>query len=145
MKPRSTTTANRWVISRARDAKLAVLEWDAGRGALRPSSLHYFEGDPALRAQRTVFARPPVVRTDPQVTDSVMLTGHDLCASIPHQSLQRDGMWLRSTCHDICCTRWHGPSILSIFEQWTDLINSSSGSLPSRIFPRLHMQRCVWL
>ena len=32
----------------ARDAKLAVLEWDAGSSALRPSSLHYFEGDPGL-------------------------------------------------------------------------------------------------
>jgi len=89
-----------------------VLEWDADRGALRPSSLHYFEGDPGLRAQRTVFARPPVVRTDPQVTDGVMLTGHDVFKSMAHQLPQKDGMWLRSTRHVICCMRWRGPDML---------------------------------
>ena len=36
---------------RDRDAKLAVLEWDPEHGALRPSSLHYFESDPALRSR----------------------------------------------------------------------------------------------
>jgi hypothetical protein len=50
-----------------RDAKLAVLEWDPEHSTLRPSSLHYFESDPALRGRCTVFARPPLARSDPQV------------------------------------------------------------------------------
>lgn len=32
-----------------RDAKVAVVEWDEQQHCLRNSSLHSFEGDPALR------------------------------------------------------------------------------------------------
>ncbi len=37
-----------------REAKLSVLEWDAGSFCLRVSSLHSFEGEPALRQGATV-------------------------------------------------------------------------------------------
>ncbi|KAG2481891.1 hypothetical protein HYH03_019150, partial [Edaphochlamys debaryana] len=47
-------------------AKVSVLEWDPSRHALRTSSLHCFEGDPAaLREGRQVAAMPPRVATDP--------------------------------------------------------------------------------
>ncbi len=119
---------------RARDAKLAVLEWDAERGALRPSSLHYFEGDPGLRAQRTVFARPPVVRTDPQVFDGEMLTDHVICRSMPHQSPDGKRGWLRSTCHVIHSPWWHELNKLAAAQLRTNL--SSSGTT-ARLQPGL--------
>jgi len=50
-----------------RDAKLVVLEWDNDRERLRSSSLHYFEGDAALRGGRTVFPYGPRAVADPLV------------------------------------------------------------------------------
>ena len=46
-----------------RDAKLSVLHWDAGRGELAPSSLHYFEGDASLKQGREVFPQAPLAVT----------------------------------------------------------------------------------
>jgi cleavage and polyadenylation specificity factor subunit 1 len=37
------------LVIAVRDAKLAVIEWDAEQHCLRNGSLHSFEGDPALR------------------------------------------------------------------------------------------------
>jgi hypothetical protein len=48
-----------------RDAKLSVVEWDPAQQSLRTSSLHSFEGDPALRGGRTSFP-PPRLAADPQ-------------------------------------------------------------------------------
>ena len=50
-----------------RDAKLSVLEWDAAADSFATSSLHYFEGDAALRGGRRLFARGPKAATDLQV------------------------------------------------------------------------------
>ncbi len=44
-----------------------MLQWDDERAALVTSSLHYFEGDTALRAGRTVFPQGPLAVTDPLV------------------------------------------------------------------------------
>ncbi len=52
----------------SREAKLSVLYWDEEAAELAPSSLHYFEGDPALRAGRTVFPMPPLALTDPEAS-----------------------------------------------------------------------------
>ena len=87
------------VTSRARDAKLAVLEWDAESSSLRPNSLHYFEGDTGLRGRRTVFARPPVVRTDPQVLDRPMLQREAFRAS--RNNFDADGLRQQTQCHQL--------------------------------------------
>ncbi len=44
-----------------------MLHWDEEACDLVPSGLHYFEGDPALQAGRTIFPMPPRAVTDPQV------------------------------------------------------------------------------
>ena len=58
-----------------REAKLSVLAWDPEAAELAPSGLHYFEGDPALRAGRTVFPMPPLAVTDPQVAGRGSVVG----------------------------------------------------------------------
>lgn len=55
------------------DAKLAVLEWDDATDRFRTSSLHYFEGDAALRGGRRTFARGPKAICDPQVCSNRFL------------------------------------------------------------------------
>lgn len=50
-----------------REAKLSVLCWDTELSELAPTGLHYFEGDPALKAGRTLFPTPPIAVADPQV------------------------------------------------------------------------------
>ncbi|GLC77555.1 hypothetical protein PLESTF_001954700, partial [Pleodorina starrii] len=49
-----------------REGKLSVLEWDPRAHAVRTSSLHYFEGDPAAQREgRAAVPLPPRVVTDP--------------------------------------------------------------------------------
>ncbi|KAK9815325.1 hypothetical protein WJX72_001813 [[Myrmecia] bisecta] len=49
-----------------RDAKLAVLDWNEESDTIATSSLHYFEGDAALKGGWTVFPYGPRVICDPQ-------------------------------------------------------------------------------
>lgn len=53
-----------------RDAKVAVLDWDALTHAVVTTSLHSFEGDRALPAGSSGFLRAPRLVADPQVTAS---------------------------------------------------------------------------
>lgn len=66
-----------------RDAKLSVLEWDAASDRFVTSSLHYFEGDAALRGGRRVFARGPKAVTDPQVRKHPNLHACRISAATP--------------------------------------------------------------
>ena len=47
---------------------MSVLDWDAEAHCCSTTSLHYLEGDPALRQGRTSFPQGPQVVTDPQVS-----------------------------------------------------------------------------
>ncbi|MEW5299110.1 MAG: hypothetical protein WDW36_002156 [Sanguina aurantia] len=53
------------VMMTFRDAKLSVIDWDPIHHTIRTTSLHSFEGDPALTQGRVTFAVPPRVATDP--------------------------------------------------------------------------------
>jgi cleavage and polyadenylation specificity factor subunit 1 len=66
-----------------RDAKLAVLRWDAGAHALTPTSLHYFEGDEALKAGRAAFPRPPLAVADPRGRCAAVLAFRHQLAVLP--------------------------------------------------------------
>lgn len=66
-----------------RDAKLSVLAWDAARAALVVTSLHYFEGDPALKVGRRLFAMAPKVVTDPLGRAAAMLMFRQQLAVLP--------------------------------------------------------------
>lgn len=58
-----------------------MLEWDAAADRFVASSLHYFEGDAALRGGRRVFARGPKAVTDPQVHNNSNAIYLSYCAS----------------------------------------------------------------
>ncbi|KAF5843827.1 hypothetical protein DUNSADRAFT_5064 [Dunaliella salina] len=66
-----------------RDAKLCVLEWDTSRHGLRTTSMHYFEGDPALRDGRKVFADPPRLLGDLQGRFAAMILYNHYLAILP--------------------------------------------------------------
>ena len=58
-----------------RDAKVAVLDWDALTHAVVTTSLHSFEGDTALPAGSSGFLRAPRLVADPQVQLSASRSG----------------------------------------------------------------------
>lgn len=66
-----------------RDAKLSVLAWDAARATLVATSLHYFEGDPALKAGRRLFPMAPKAVTDPLGRAAAMLMFRHQLAVLP--------------------------------------------------------------
>lgn len=55
----------------SRESKLSIVHWDPLCCDLVPSGLHFFEGDPALKAGRTIFPTPPLVVADPKVGSCV--------------------------------------------------------------------------
>eukprot|EP00200_Dunaliella_tertiolecta_P007602 CAMPEP_0202380718 /NCGR_PEP_ID=MMETSP1127-20130417/30588_1 /ASSEMBLY_ACC=CAM_ASM_000462 /TAXON_ID=3047 /ORGANISM="Dunaliella tertiolecta, Strain CCMP1320" /LENGTH=233 /DNA_ID=CAMNT_0048979471 /DNA_START=52 /DNA_END=750 /DNA_ORIENTATION=+ len=66
-----------------RDAKLCVLEWDTSSHDLRTTSMHFFEGDPALRDGRKVFADPPRLLGDHQGRFAAMILYNHYLAVLP--------------------------------------------------------------
>ena len=60
-----------------------MLDWDAEAHCCSTTSLHYLEGDPALRQGRTSFPQGPQVVTDPQVSSlgQQMANVHDVLCS----------------------------------------------------------------
>ena len=51
-----------------------MLDWDAETHCCSTTSLHYLEGDSALRQGRTSFPQGPQVVTDPQVSTPSLQT-----------------------------------------------------------------------
>ena len=51
-----------------------MLDWDAEAHCCSTTSLHYLEGEAALRQGRTSFPQGPQIVTDPQVSTPVQQT-----------------------------------------------------------------------
>lgn len=60
-----------------------MLAWDAARAALVVTSLHYFEGDPSLKAGRRLFPMAPKVVSDPMGRAAAMLMFRHQLAVLP--------------------------------------------------------------